>query len=437
MTIRQFDVETAYLNSELEERVYMETPKSIDSILQDIVDSESDTFIKTKATDMLNEVRKGDKVCLLKKSLYGLRQAGRSWHRKLSATLMELGASPSKSDPCLYLVGSGKDLMLITIYVDDLLIAARNERPIIEFGKKLAKRFTMKDLGKARYCLGIEIGQEDGKVSMHQRGYTREILDRFGMSDCKPVTTPMDIGAKLKKNETPNEDDLKLPYRELVGAITYLSSTTRPDIAFAVSYLGQFNNCFGSEHWKAAKRVLRYLRGTLDLGLVFKSNSDLIKEFVDADWGSCCDDRRSYTGYIFLFNGCPVSWDAKKQPTVALSTTEAEYMALTECAKESIYLRRFLRELGFYSSAHIVVYCDNRSGLKLAENPVFHSRSKHIDLRHHFIRDAIQNDQLIVEYIPSEQQIADFLTKGLPRPKHVRCVTSAGMGIIKENLKRS
>jgi len=255
MTIRQFDVETAYLNGELEERVYMETPKSIDSILQDIVDSESDTFIKTKATDMLNEVRKGDKVCLLKKSLYGLRQAGRSWHRKLSATLMELGASPSKSDPCLYLVGSGKNLMLITIYVDDLLIAARNERPIIEFGKKLAKRFTMKDLGKARYCLGIEIGQEDGKVSMHQRGYTREILDRFGMSNCKSVTTPMDIGAKLKKNETPNKDDLKLPYRELVGALTYLSSTTRPDIAFAVSYLGQFNNCFGSEHWKAAKRV--------------------------------------------------------------------------------------------------------------------------------------------------------------------------------------
>lgn len=166
---------------------------------------------------------------------------------------------------------------------------------------------------------------------MSQRGYIQEVLQKFGMSECNPISSPIEAGVKLKKNERPTKEDEKLPYRELVGALTYLSVTTRPDIAYAISYLGQFNNCYDSTHWKAAKRVLRYLKGTIDVGINYNKSEGPVKGFVDADWGGCVIDRRSYSGYIYKLGGGPISWDSRKQKTIALSTTEAEYMALTEC----------------------------------------------------------------------------------------------------------
>ena len=231
----------------------------------------------------------------------------------------------------------------------------------------------------------------------------------------------------MGKREVRSDEELQLPYRELVGALTYLASTTRPDIASAASYLGQYNSCFGREHWTAAKRVLRYLKGTASLGLAYGSAVGPLRAFVNADWGSCVDDRRSYTGYIFLLNGAPLSWDARKQRTVALSTTEAEYMALSDCVKEALYWQRFVRELGFDELAELVVLCDNRSSLRLAENPVLHSRSKHIDIRHHFVRDALRDKKIGLEYVATEGQVADFLTKGLPKPKHLWCVDFSGL----------
>jgi hypothetical protein len=294
---------------------------------------------------MLQEFRKGDKVCLLKKSLYGLRQAGRSWYCKLNKTLKNYGAIPTASDPCLFRIGSGEDVTLIAIYVDDILVASRDLKRISEIRRMLADQFEIKNLGDVKHCLGVKFSQVDGQVTMHQRGYVADVLERFGMSECKPVGTPVDLSTKLKRNGEQTVEDLKLPYRELVLALTYLATTTRPDISFAVSCLKQFNNYYKEEHWKAAKRVLRYLKGTMGMGLTYGSNAEPIKGFVDADWGSCPENRRSYSGFVFLLNGGPVSWDSKKQKTVALSTTEAEYMALSECVKEAIYLQRFLREL--------------------------------------------------------------------------------------------
>ena len=225
------------------------------------------------------------------------------------------------------------------ICIDDILVASRDEKAIDELKRKLSADFEVKDLGHASYCLGVEFKQSDGEVSMGQQGYIQELLQRFDMSDCKPVATPVDPGTKLRKNENPSEDELKLPYRELVGALTYLSVTTRPDIAYSVSRLGQFNNCYGTEHWKAAKRVLRYLKGTIDIGLFYKKKPGPIQGFVDADWGGCIEDRKSQSGYMFLLGGGPISWDSRKQKTVALSTTEAEYMAMAESVKEAIYLQ--------------------------------------------------------------------------------------------------
>ncbi|KAJ3635178.1 hypothetical protein MTP99_008105 [Tenebrio molitor] len=413
MKIKQFDVKTAYLNEELEEEIFMEAPKGLEKFLGEISESEGNSSTGLKAKRMLQEFRKGDKVCLLKKSLYGLRQAGRSWYCKLNKTLKNYGPIPTASDTCLFRIGSGEDVTLIAIYVDEILVASRDLKRISEIRRMLADQFEIKDLGDVKHCLGVEFSQVDGQVTMHQRGYVADVLERFGMSECKPVGTPVDLGTKLKRNGEQTEEGLKLPYRELVGALTYLATTTRSDISFGVSCLGQFNNCYKEEHWKAAKRVLRYLRGTMGMGLTYGSNAEPIKGFVDTDWGSCPENRRSYTGFVSLLNGGPVSWDSKKQKTVALSTTEAEYMARSECVKEAIYLQRFLRELGFDKNAELVIFCDNRSCLKLAENPTFHARSKHIDIRHHFLRDALQDKKVSVAYVPTNGQVADFLTKGL------------------------
>ena len=238
----------------------------------------------------------------------------------------------------------------------------------------------------------------------------------------------MDIHSKLNKPNREADDEVrKLPYRELIGSLMYLAVCTRPDIAHTVSYLSQFNENFGKEHWAAGKRIIKYLKGTIDVGIEFKPNSTTLNGFVDSDWGTCPVDRRSYTGYIFLLNGGPVSWDSKKERTVALSSTEAEYMALSEATKESIYLNSFLIELGFEKLADGALFNDNIGAKKLAENATFHARSKHIDIRHHFIREALRDQKIIIRHLPTEDMPADMMTKGLSKGKHQKCSRLCGL----------
>lgn len=431
MRIRQFDVATAYLNGFLEEEILMEPPELLAEGLEVLIRSEDgNSDLRKKAESMLVELRTGNKVCRLRKALYGLRQAGRSWYIKLDKVLRRFGAKPSNADPCVYLMGHGEDVSLIVVYVDDVLMMSRNVGKISEFGNYLSKEFDVRDLGDASHCLGIEFSRKQGRIGMHQTGYIREVLARFGMTDSRPVLTPMDVNVKLKKAEgEASAEDGNLPYRELVGALMYLAVATRPDIAFAVSALSQFCNSYSRIHWTAAKRVLRYLKGTMDLGLVFRPDADPLRGYVDADWASCLDDRRSYTGFSFLLSNGPVSWDAKKQRTVALSTTESEYMALTEATKEAIFLRGFLSEMGLMDLAEVTIYGDNMGAKKLAENPVFHARSKHIDVRHHFVRSALKEKLIDIRHVSTEDMGADVLTKGLPGPKHRRCLELLGLGV--------
>lgn len=190
--------------------------------------------------------------------------------------------------------------------------------------------------------------QYGNEISICQAAYVKDVLERFGMQDAKPASTPLDPGTKLEiSTGEPSPEEERLPYRELIGALMYLAVCTRPDVAFTVSYLSQFGSCFRTEHWAAAKRVLRYLRGTPDVGLRFHCTGRPLEGFVDADWANCPSDRKSYTGFAFTLAGCPISWESRKQRTVALSSTEAEYMALSDPAKEATYLRRLLTELGF------------------------------------------------------------------------------------------
>lgn len=423
MDIRQFDVKCAFLNGELEENIYMETPTCLRESLETISVESEENDLSRKAAEML-ESTNGDKVCLLRKALYGLKQAGRSWNAKLDQVLREFGAKPTNSDHCFYVYGKGEKLTLIAVYVDDIIVASNNPTILKKLKNHLNSNFEIKDLGEINYCLGVEFTRSDRKICMNQRGYINELLSRFGMTEANTVGTPLDQNVRLTKQKESQIDE-RLPYRELVGALTYLAVTTRPDICFAVSYLGQFNHCYQKAHWSAAKRVLRYLKGTKNLGLVFDDRQGTLIGYVDADWGNCPDDRKSYTGYTFTLGGGPISWDARKQRTVALSSTEAEYMAMTEAVKEAIYLQEFLGELGMKKSTK--VFGDNNGALKLAKNPVFHARTKHIDIRHHFIRDALKQNELKLEHISTKEMVADIFTKGLPKPKHEHCMKLLNM----------
>lgn len=427
MKVHQFDVTTAYLNGKLNEKIFMEPPKQLPEILENISNDKAiaNKNIACKAEAMLQDLRE-NKICLLNKSLYGLKQAGRSWHQKLEKTLKQIGAVPCVSDTCVFRLDQGEDVAFIITYVDDLIIISSNEKMINELNTKLSKEFEINNLGKIGYCLGVEFSEKNSEIRMSQKGYVLDLLTRFNMQDAKPVVTPMEPGIKLVKCVKPDSANSKevfvAPYRELIGALTYLAITTRPDISYAVSKLAQYNNAYDKSHWIAAKRVLRYLKGTSGACLVFKETAKPIEGFVDSDWGGDLDDRKSQTGHCFMWNGSPIFWESRKQKTVALSTNEAEYMALTDAIKQALHIRAFLDELGMPQSSSMRLHVDNMGALKMAENPVLHGRSKHIDIRYHFIREVIKNKQVSLQHISTTEMLADVLTKPLVGTLHYKCI---------------
>uniref|UniRef100_A0A6V7IJ77 Retrovirus-related Pol polyprotein from transposon TNT 1-94 n=1 Tax=Bracon brevicornis TaxID=1563983 RepID=A0A6V7IJ77_9HYME len=429
LKIKQFDIVTAYLNGILEEEIWMELPQFAEETLETLIGKElKNSEIKNRADKMLQEIQSGDKVCLMKKALYGLRQAGRRWHLRLSEEIKNFGLLSSEYDPCTFYAGRGEEIFMVIIYVDDILVLSRNDGKIKKFQDHLTKHFELKILGDVKYCLGIEFTKNQDVFSLNQKGYIIDILNRFNMAEANAVISPIDVSTKLMKGEKEDHKRSDFPYQELIGSLMYLSTCTRPDIAYVTSYLSQYNTNYNETHWNAAKRVLRYLKGTSDMGIHFKKTSKPLVGYVDADWANCLDDRRSYTGYVFILAGCPISWESRKQRTVALSSTEAEYMALTEATKEAMYLRRFLMELGFESLTDLQLFCDNNGALKLAKNPVYHSRTKHIDVKHHFVREALEtDDHLRISYIPTTEMTADILTKGLPGSNHRKCIKLLGL----------
>lgn len=338
MYIHQFDITTAYLNGTLEEKVYMEIPDYMEEILKYIIREERrNKKIAEKAKKMLDDLLDGDKVYLMRKALYGLCQAGRVWHERLDREIRKFGAKSSNDDPCIYLKNGGDQLIIIIVYVDDILIISPNTDSIVDFREHLRRSFDVSDLGELKYCLGLDFERLNDGIHMSQATYINDILRIFEMLDCNPVSTPLDASVKMAKIDPWEEHDGdRPPYRELVGALLYRFVATRPNIAHAASLLSQYKDCFGRTHWAAAKRVLRYLKGTTRFGILFGSRQSPLTGFVDADWGGSVDDRRSFTGYAFTWNGGIISWESKKQKTVALSSTESEYTALGQAAKEAV-----------------------------------------------------------------------------------------------------
>lgn len=429
LKVTQLDIETAYLNAKMDTVVYMEQPDLLKKMLKRIVQESCDSNLSRRAKKMLDKLDGTNKVCKLNKALYGLRQAGRQWHAKLDSVLRDIGLTPTNADPCVYTDKIKNTFILI--YVDDILIVSNNRARESQIKQRLSREFKVKDLGEARYCLGVEITRDKEGITLSQTTYIRDILQRFRMSESKPVSTPLATNTKLTKGSNDRTENETFPYRELVGALMYAALGTRPDISHPVSVLGQFNSNPKQEHWIAAKRVLRYLQGTANHGLKFKRDDNILRGFVDADWANCTIDRRSYTGSVFIFSGGAISWESRKQRTVALSSTEAEYMAITDASKEAIYLINFLKDLGHPDLAKAVIFNDNQGAGKLAENPIHHSRSKHIDVKHHFIRQVLKEHPVDLVYIPTEKMVADVLTKGLPGPKHMECTSGLGVSPTK------
>jgi hypothetical protein len=427
LIVHQMDVVSAYLNGDLEEELYMSLPDELEPSLWEIIRNHDDIEIVNKSKIWLKQLQAGGrKVCRIRKSIYGLRQSGRQWNKKLDQTLKSLGLKPMAADPCLYVQKTAENLMLVAIYVDDLIIATNDMKKMSEIKESLQSAFKMKDLGPIHYCLGIEFKQdlENNTITMSQAKYSEEILQRFEMDKCSPLSTPLDPNEKLERSTSKEENDF--PYQSLIGAIMYLAVSTRPDLAYPVSALSQFNTQHGEEHWNAAIRVLRYLRGTSDYALVYRRTGAKLQGYIDADWGNCVNDRRSYSGYAFILGNAAICWDAKKQRTVSLSSTESEYMAMCEGTKEAMYLRNFLGELGFERTP-VTIFNDNQGAQHLVKNPVHHKRTKHIDIRYHFIKEAFENKIIETKYLPTSNMIADILTKPVFKMKLNMCVKSLGI----------
>lgn len=400
--IYQMDVKSAFLHGTLEENVFVQQPQGY--VVKD------------------NE----HKVYKLQKALYGLKQAPRAWFSRIEAYFIKEGFTRSTSEHTLFIktTSDGK-VLFVNIYVDDLLYTGNDERMLEDFKCSMKGEFEMTDLGKMRYFLGIEVFQTSAGIHVSQQRYAVGILTRFNMLDCNAVVNPIVPGCKLKLEEGEPVDETL--FKSLVGSLMYIT-TTRPDIQFVVSYISRFMSRPTEAHFAAAKRVLRYLQGTLDYGIWYKrGGSGKMEVFTDSDFAGDQNDRKSTSGYLVLWDGAAVSWSSKKQGIVTLSSTEAEYVAAAACACQVIWIRGILEELGMKQEDGSVIRCDNTSTIKLSKNPVFHGRCKHIGVRYHFLRDLVGDGTVELQHVGSKEQIADIFTKPLHREVFVKLREKLGV----------
>lgn len=401
--LEQSDISNAYLHADLEEEIYMQQPIGYEK-----VDGDGRPL-----------------ACRLKKGLYGLKQAGRGWHHRLARFLADHDFVKSENDPCLFVRRRPGSTLVLAVYVDDLLYGGGDANEIEKFKEEVAAEFKVKHGGSVSWLLGMHVARDEKNLTLSQTSYVGQLLSKFNMEDAHPAPTPTLSGTlnNIGKPTTDAErkDMARVPYKELIGALTYLSMCTRPDISAVVSMLGRFSADPGRQHWHAAKHVLRYLKGTPTVGITFHADAALVLEaYCDADWAGDVTSRRSTTGYIFMLAGAAVSWRSQLQAMVTLSTCEAEYVAVSQCAQEAVFMRRILSDLGEEQNGPTVIHDDNQGAIKLASNPVYHARTKHIDIKAHYIRQELDKKQVALEYCPTSNNIADMLTKPMTKPKLTR-----------------
>ncbi|GJW21961.1 retrotransposon protein, putative, ty1-copia subclass [Tanacetum coccineum] len=413
--IWQMDVKTAFLNGYLNEEVYMEQPKG---------------FVNPKYPN---------RVCKLKRSIYGLKQASRQWNKRFDDEIKKFGFSQNADEPCVYLKASGSNVTFLILYVDDILIMG-NSIPMLQDVKSYLRRcFAMKDLGEAAYIFGIKIYRDRSRrlISLCQSAYIEKILKRFHLENSKRGSIPMQDKLRLSKSQgasTPAE--LKrmqsVPYASAVGSIMYAVRCTRPDVAFAQNITSRFQQNPGDLHWTTVKNILKYLRNTKDMFLVY--GGDLKRElrvscYTDAGYLTDADDLKSQTGYVFVLNGGAVDWKSAKQSIFATSSAEAEYIAAFDASKEAVWVRKFISGLGVVPTIEkpINMYCDNTGAIAIANESGITKGARHFRAKVHYLREVIEFGDIKLEKVHTDDNLADPFTKALAFPKHSELTRNIGM----------
>jgi hypothetical protein len=392
--IHQGDVKTAFLNSDLDKPVYMKAPRDV-------------------------QLPRGCCLLLLK-ALYGLKQSPRAWYQKLRDTLVRWGWRMSAYDPCVF-INDGKGLIL-EVHVDDINVMGRSLQAILDFKGEFSKEFPITDQGECSWYLGMHIEQKPGEIHLHQKQYIDQMVDKYGFKDAAPAKTPLDAKVKLaKQGDYVANTKFRKEYQSKVGSLNFSSNQTRPDIAFATGYVARYASNPNRAHMDAVDRIFAYLKSDARKGIVYSDKHGLqLTGFVDSDFAGCEDSRKSTTGWVFTLAGGPISWSSQRQKTVATSTMDAEYVACAEAAKEAMWIRNFINDLRI-PGVHIdtvPLYIDNNAALKLTRNPEFHSRSKHIDVKHNFIREKVEEGLINTQRVNTKDNLADVFTKALPRSSH-------------------
>ena len=388
--IRQLDVKNAFLHGDLTETVYMRQPPGF------------------KSSEF------PDHVCLLHKAIYGLKQAPRAWFDKFSSFLLDFGFICSVKDPSLFIYRHNKVIIYLLLYVDDMILTGNDPIMVERLLASLSKEFRMKDMGSLSYFLGIQVKHTSTGLFLNQERYATDLLENAGMLDCAPMPTPL----PLQLDRVPHQDEMfsdPTYFRSLAGKLQYLT-LTRPDLQFAINLVCQRMHKPTMADFHILKRVMRYIKGTLTMGLHFKSDSDSsLQAFCDSDWAGCNETRRSTGGFCTLIGSNLISWSAKRQDSVSRSSTEAEYRCLSDTAAELSWIADLLQELGYSPTKLAAVFCDNLSAVHLTANPVLHKKSKHFAIHYHFAREQVAKGALVVHHILAASQTADVFTKSLPK----------------------
>jgi hypothetical protein len=390
--LAQIDVKTAFLNASVKENIYVSAPKGMN-------------------------IGAG-LVLKLNKALYGIKQAPHEWNNEINSYILSLGFKQCVSDTCVYVkMSKTGNIIILGLFVDDMIISYddRDENEWFELKGMLVSKYELSDEGEANVIVGMKLTRKHGCVYVDQRAYIREKLDEFGMDQCKPASTPGDGNVWL--NDSKGEVD-KQTYMQIVGSLIY-TLHTRPDVAHAINMVCRFMSEPNATHMRAAKRVLRYLCGTTSYGLKYANDEDKhggevnIECYCDADWAGDKEDRKSTTGYCVYVNDNLISWNTKKQQSVALSTAEAELMAVVDVVREAMWMSMLLTEIGYKVKKPMSVWCDNQAAISLSKHDSDHNRTKHIDIRYYFIRDEMKKGEVDIKWIRSEEQVADIFTKSL------------------------
>ncbi|KAL0395484.1 UNVERIFIED_CONTAM: Retrovirus-related Pol polyprotein from transposon RE1 [Sesamum latifolium] len=398
--VHQLDINNAFLHGSIDEEVYMSTPDGY-------------------------PVQPGN-MYKLKRSLYGLKQASRQWNQEFTLKLAEFGFTQSVHDHCLFIKAAQDGFLALLVYVDDILAMGPSESLIMEVKSYLDALFTIKDLGYVKYFLGLEVARSPDGMSVTQHKYAVDIISDTGMTAASSVSTPLPPRIKLTSDSDalfrePNK------YRRLIGRLLYLGFM-RPDISFAVHQLSQFLQRPTEQHWHVALHVVRYLKGTPTAGLFFSSsNSFQLTAYVDADWGACVDSRRSVSGYCVFLGSSLISWKTKKQNTVSRSSAEAEYRAMAAGVCELQWISYILADFRIPVTTPIPFWCDNQAALHMTANPVFHERTKHLDIDCHVVRDKYKDGFISPSFISSKLQLADIFTKALSEPSFHSLLSKLGL----------